>query len=141
MVIADYVVNTQLKRKINNIADKIIAKKQITGKDIESIIRLLARMAIYITRKRTYEEVRSFGAGLAISFNRAGELEQIFEEDIMIPIKNIKKLSSELLKKTEQKMREDYGGVEDIKANIKDILNQLAAALRKGEIPRTPLAA
>ena len=136
MPIADYVANTQLRRKIENIIDKSIAGKPVTGKDLEDLIKLLSRMAIYINRKTTHEQVRAFGGGLAISFKRAGELNKIFEEETMIPINNIKKLASDLLKKTEEEIRNDYGGLGDIKANIKESLNQLAASIRMEEIPK-----
>jgi len=140
MGIGDYVINSYAGRQISRIADKIIAKEVVTAKDLNYLIRLLGSLARYAIRKKGYGQVRAFCGGLAgFALKRADELSKIFEKETMIPINNLKKIASDMLGKSEEEVtkgKEGYGGIDDIKINIRDSLNQLAASIEKEEIPK-----
>jgi hydrogenase maturation factor HypE len=137
MTVGDYIINSYTRRQIDRMADKIIAKQIITVKDLNYLIRLLGSLARHAMRKKNYGAVRSFCAGLTHVFKRADEL--TFDEKTMIPINNIRKIASDMLSKTEEEVttgEEGYGGIGDITTNIRDALNQLAASIKKEEIPK-----
>ncbi len=119
---------------------RLMKKDRLDKEDLKKMIRLLGRLARKADRlKVEYSVVKSFCAGLADVFKEADNLKEASEPETKIQINNILKISSDMLTKTEEELRsgkEGYGKIGDIKINIIDILNGLAAALQQHEIPK-----
>ncbi len=136
-------VNSHLKSAINHMADKAIAEQAITGNDLNILIKRLGRVAYFLKRKKNYEALVSFCGGIASAFERIDAISNNFEREAKSFISNIKIITSFLIdhKHTEADAREEYGGLDDIKSNLLDSLNGLAAAIKREEIPKAPVAA
>ena len=128
---------TIIKRQIHKIANKIKTGQPIYSDDILPLMRPLSTLATRIMQRKDYYQVKSFCAGLADAFSKADELKKlgIFKET-MIPINGIKKITSDFLGKKKDKVEEEYGDINTIKVNIRDLLNQLNASLKAVVIPQ-----
>jgi hypothetical protein len=140
MAMVDVIINSRIRKSVNHIADRIVARQTVTRRDLDDLIRFLSRAAYYIMRKKDYNALRAFCGGLASALKRAGELSKIFEKETMVPINNLKKITSDVLSKSEEKIREEGFGIGDLTGNIRDSLNQLSAAITRKEIPKAARA-
>lgn len=150
LTVPEYRINNATKKIMDGMADKIKLGQSITAKELNQLIRFLGFSTRYIMRKKDFRAVRSFCGGLADAFSRAVELEKEFERETNAQISNILTIIKDMKiekkgeaaeRKIEQEMKEKYGGLGDIKSNIKLALNNLAACIKKEEIPKAIAAA
>ena len=133
---------SRIRRQINRIVRKISLKQPIVREDIDPLIRPLNKLAEKIMQRKDYYQVKSFCGGLAETFSGADKIERskIFNKTV-IPIKGIIKISSVFLSKKINELEEEYGDINTIKVNIRDLLNQLNASLKAVVIPQLRKAA
>ncbi len=121
-----------IRRKIHKIISTLEKEEKISQTDITVLERPIGRLARNVMKKEDYYEIRSFCAGLVRAFAEADKLAKfdIFEE-AMIPINNIRLILSKMFGEEKEKfMKEDFAhDIPTLKSNIKDLLDQLAAAL------------
>ena len=137
MGLADYLVKNYTRRLLIMMSAKAAIRGKITETDLNNLIRALGKFARLVMRKKGYGPLRAFCGGLAQALSKAEELSKIFDDKTMVPIRNIMRINQDILNKTEEEVKGAYGGLGDIKINIRDSLNQLAASIRKTEIPKT----
>jgi len=138
---AEHNINTYIGNQINHMADKITTNQPIDTDDRRLLIKLLERAAKYVKRYKTYDTVRSFAVGLGEAFERATEFRRVFDNATQIAIKNILKITSDIIRSKDVNdmkricEKEGWGfGPGDIAINISDLITKLQAALARTRI-------
>lgn len=143
MGVIDTIANSSLKKIINKIANKIIAKQPALPQDFDVLINRLSRIAYNLSKKEDYGSIKAFCSGIASAFTRIDEIAATFEKETKVFISNIKVMVSFIvdLRNNEEDIKAEYGGVDDVKGNLIESLNALSASIKTKEIPKIKITA